>query len=170
MLALTLRADMETVARARRFRMAVMRVRVSQLLVPALQRGVRGDDGGLGGARDAVLGGPLVLEDDMFDTVGPGGGAGEGGARQRVAVLVGLDFALAGRHGGPTAAATGSVARAVLREEPAGAHSLHEASEERVDHGDVPDHDGHEGLADGPAAGLFGAVCAGLFKHGLLVW
>lgn len=157
---------MEAITRTRRLRMSVMRVRISGLLVSIPQRGVRRDDGGLGGEGDAVLGRVLVLKDDVFNAVG----AGEGGTRQRVTELVGLGFALLVRHGGPTAAAAGPGVRSVVREHPASAHSLNAASEQRVDHRDIADQDGHEGFANGPAAGLLGAVCTGLLKHELSVW
>ena len=44
----------------------------------------------------------------------------------------------------------------------AGAEGFDGAHEEGLDHGDVADDDGDEGFADGPAAGLLGAVGAGL--------
>lgn len=43
------------------------------------------------------------------------------------------------------------------------ARAAGDAAEQRVDHGGVADDDGDEGFATGPAAGLLGAVCAGLY-------
>ena len=46
-----------------------------------------------------------------------------------------------------------------------GADLFDGAGEEGLDHGDVADDDGDEGFADGPAAGLLGAVRAGLMRE-----
>ncbi len=123
---------MKRIPRPRQLRRAIKRLRIPDLLVATAQRGIRRCNGGLGGEGDAVLGGgvvEVVLEDDMFGAVGAGGGAGEGGAREGVGELVGLGAAVAAPHGGPATAAAGAGARAVVREEPAGAHALHAASE-----------------------------------------
>lgn len=169
MVALALGTNMETIPGASRLRMSIMRVGITHLLVSILQRGIGRDDGRLGGEGDAVLAGTLVLQHDVLDAIG----AGEGGARQRVAELGlvrGPAVAVGEARPAAAAAAAGPAVGAVRGEHPAGAHVLHAAAEERVDHWDVADHDGDEGLAHGPAAGLLGAVCTRLPRGGLLVW
>lgn len=126
---------MERIPRPRRLRRAIKRLRIPDLLVATAQRGIRRGDGGLGGEGDAVLGGgvvvEVVLEDDVLGAVGAGAGAGagEGGAGEGVGEFVGFGAAVAAPHGGPAAAAAGAGARAVVREQPAGAHALHAAPE-----------------------------------------
>ncbi len=153
--ALTFGADMEAVSGPGR--LPSVGVRILRFLVTLARRS---DDGGLGGKRDAILDRGLIVH-DVLDAIGPG----KGGARQRVAVFGSLrGFALAQLHVGPAAAGSGLVAGAGVGEHPGGAHFLHAAAEERVDHRDVADDDRDECFSASPAARLLRSIRAGLMQ------